>query len=299
MHTRVLSILFSVTLAALLSPVASAQISAPGHIKSVRVTGEVFATTKATGLRTSLAENAEIAQGAVVSTGKDSSVVLVFSNGAVVSLASDTELDVEHFTQDPFDTSFSPSTAKEEPTTSSTHLNLIHGELVSKVVKLNSAKGSDFLVKTPVGAAGIRGTIFRIIYRVDTSTGKASFSLVTLEGRVAVTLASGTVNARPVEVSAHKEIRVSVDVNVDANGVVTVSLPSGATTTVATNTSTSTNQQVAAAADSIAQAVANVVIPVQAPAQPTSPALPAPAPAPVQPTTTIQPINPTVVSPSR
>ena len=294
MHIRLLPLLLLVAFAATLSPIASAQGTAPGHIKSVRATGEVYATAKATGLKTTLTDNAEIAQGSVVSTGKDSSVVLVFSNGAVVSLAAESELDIEQFTQDPFDASFSPSKATAEPTTSSTHLSLIHGELVSKVVKLNTSKGSDFIVKTPVGAAGIRGTVFRIIYHVDTATGKASFSLVTLEGRVAVTLATGSVNVAPVEVSSHKELKVTATVNVDSNGVVTVSLPSGATATLPTNTSTATNQQVAAAAETIAQAVANVVIPAPAPAPATSPA----PPAPVQPTTPIQPINPTVVSPS-
>jgi len=286
--------LLLVGLALALPQRASSQGSAPGQIKAVRVKGEVYSSIKASGAKTALIDDSDISQGAVISTGQNSSVVLVFSNGAMVNLGTDSELDIEQFTQDPFGTSFSPSTAKAEPTTSSTHLNLIHGELVSKVVKLNAAHGSDFVVKTPVGAAGIRGTIFRIIYRIDTSTGKASFSLVTLEGRVAVTLATGTVGAMPVEVSANKELKVTADVNIDSTGNVTVALPSGTATTAATNISTASSQQVAAAAEVIAQAVANVIV---APS-------PLPAAAPSPPATTsqspvIQPINPTVVSPSQ
>ena len=56
---------------------------------------------------------------------------------------------------------------KQEPGTSVTKLNLTRGELVGRVVHLNVDKGSEFTVRTPVGAAGIRGTIFRIIFRPD------------------------------------------------------------------------------------------------------------------------------------
>ena len=47
MHTRLLPLLLLVAFAATLSPIASAQGTAPGHIKSVRATGEVYATAKA------------------------------------------------------------------------------------------------------------------------------------------------------------------------------------------------------------------------------------------------------------
>jgi hypothetical protein len=141
-----------------------------------------------------------------------------------------------------------------------------------------------------VGAAGIRGTVFRIIYRVDAATGTASYSLVALEGRVRVTLATGTVSA-PVDVSAGNEVKVSAKVSVDANGNVTVTTPSGQAATVATKASTATTQEVAASADVIAQAVANVVLPP--PAQQTAPTTTTTTTSP-----TLQPINPTVVSPA-
>jgi hypothetical protein len=56
--------------------------------------------------------------------------------------------------------------------------------LLGKVAHLKQEQGSYFTVQTPVGAAGIRGTTFRIVFR-PTGTGQAfAFSLSTVEGNV-------------------------------------------------------------------------------------------------------------------
>jgi len=265
---------------------AVAQNADAGKIIAARVRGDVSITIKATNVTTPLANNGAVAHGAIVTTAKGSSVVLVFSNGATVNLGSDTALDIEQFTQDPFSTAFNAAAAKVEPSASTTKLKLVHGDLVSKVAKLNAKKGSTFTVATPVGAAGIRGTVFRIVYIPD-GLGHASFKLTTLEGNVVVTLASGTVNAPPVEVAAGKE--VTADVNVDASGNVTVVLPAGTTAPVAATASSDSTAAVAASAADIAQATVNTVIPAAAAAATTSP---------VGQTTPFQPVDTSVVSPS-
>jgi hypothetical protein len=276
---------------------AAAQPQPRGQIKAVRVRGDVFATVKATQVRTAVADNAMITDGTTVTTAKGASVVLVFSNGATINLGTDSALDIDQFTQDAFTTSFNAATITEEPTTSTTRLNLAHGELVSKVAKLHQAGGSSFIVATPVGAAGIRGTTFRIVFIPD-GAGHATFTLTTLEGNVAVTLATGTVNAPAVSVTNGQEVSVAATVTTDAAGNVTATLPSGASTVVATTASAATTQQVTDSAAAIAQAVANVVI---APSPPSSGSV---TPNNTNsntnetPTPAIQPINPTVVSPS-
>ena len=70
--------------------------------------------------------------------------------------------------------------------------------------------GASFEIDSAPG----RGTTFRIVFRPD-GTGKAFFSLTTVEGNVV--LASGTVNL-PSETSVpdNKEVEVVIDVNVDA-----------------------------------------------------------------------------------
>jgi hypothetical protein len=237
-----------------------------GRIVAARVRGTVIATVKATQVETTIVDTGEISQGSTVSTGKDSSVILVFSNGATINLGADALLDIEEFTQDPFTTPFNAADATEEPTSSTTRLNMRRGELVGHVAKLHRAKGSKFDVSTPVGAAGIRGTTFRIVYRPN-GAGHALFTMTTLEGTVEVTIATGSVaTSAPVSVGASTEVTFTAEVTTDGAGNVTVTLPSGASTTVATTASNTTLQQVTEAAQQIAQAVANVVITPAAPA---------------------------------
>jgi hypothetical protein len=270
MHTKLLSwfllLGFSVLLtseaysqgaAAAAAPAAAATQPA-GRIVAARVRGTVTATDKTTTVSRSVADGAEISQGSIVRVEKDSSVVLVFSNGATINLGADSVLDIQQFTQDPFADSFSPADATDEPSTSTTKLKLMRGELVGKVAKLKKAQGSSFAVETPVGAAGIRGTTFRIVFRPD-GNGKAFFSMTTLEGDVEVTLATGSVNA-PVSVTDNKEVVIAdITVTVDAAGQVTVTTPTS-TTLLVVDAPTTTLQQVTAAASTIAEAVANVVI---------------------------------------
>lgn len=260
----------------------AAEAQPAGKIKAVRVIGTVTMTIKETKLTSPVAPSMEISQGAVVTTTSGSSVILAFSNGATVNLGADSQLDIEQFTQDPFGRSVNLAAITQEPTKSTTKLKLTYGELVSKVAKLNAAGGSTFAVSTPVGAAGIRGTTFRIVYRVDSATGRAQFSLATLEGAVAVTLASGAVNTAAVNVTAGTEVAVTG--NIDANGNVTLSFPTG-TVLVATNTSTATTGEITASAEVIASAVAAIVIPPPPPAAKSDPF--------------VEPIKPTVVSPAQ
>ncbi len=291
MHTKILSSLIMLGLLAMFASSASAQQPA-GQIQAARVRGEVSVADKATMMFGPLTDGAAITQGSIVRTGKASSVVLVFSNGASLSLGTDSVLDIEQFTQDPFKSAFDAATATKEPTTSTTRLHLTRGDLTGKVAKLNTGKGSSFNVETPVGAAGIRGTIFRIVYIPD-GNGHATFKLTTLEGRVMVTLATGTVNATPVEVTSGKE--VTAEVRVSASGAVSIILPGGGSTPVATTASSSSLAAVVSDSQVIAQAVANIVIPPPPP-PPTS--NPPPGTGTTTDTTTTTTVNTSIVSPS-
>ena len=110
-------------------------------------------------------------------------MVLAFSNGATTHLGAETELIVEEFLQDPFANAVALRDVTEEPSQSRTRLRLNRGELTGKVAKLKHDKGSTFVVETPVGAAGIRGTTFRIVFTPN-GTGQAFFQLSTVEGNV-------------------------------------------------------------------------------------------------------------------
>ncbi len=182
-----------------------------GKIQAARVRGDVFVTDNVTKVKIPLQDNMVIHQGSVVSTGKGASVVLIFGNGATVSLGTESLLDIQQFIMDPFSSNLDMSKVTEEPSRSATKLNLTHGELVGKVAKLHKDQGSSFSVSTPVGAAGIRGTVFRIVYIPD-GNGKANFSMTTLEGNVEVSPRRlGHGECAPVSVTDNKEITIDVD----------------------------------------------------------------------------------------
>lgn len=121
-----------------------------------------------------------------VVTGQGASVVLVFSNGASTQLGSDTDLVIEEFLQDPFASTIKVAEMTGEPSPSRTKLKLNKGELVGNVKKLKYDQDSSFTIQTPVGAAGIRGTTFRIVFR-PTTNGQAFFTLTTATGQVEFT----------------------------------------------------------------------------------------------------------------
>jgi hypothetical protein len=189
---------------------ATTSTAVHGSIKIARLSGEVFAIDHATGLKTKLSLNSLVSDGQTVETGPDASVVLAFSNGAVVNVKENSTLSVEEFLQNPFSSAFRLRDAMHEPSVSTTRLDLLRGEIVSQVKKLNRDAGSSFTVETPVGAAGIRGTAFLISFHSE--GGTAHFVLSMAEGLIRFLPLHG----HPVEVPAGKEVNASA--SIDSSG---------------------------------------------------------------------------------
>lgn len=231
-----------------------AQGSTAGTIVLSRVQGVVEVTDRATGTRTAAVNGQRISQGYLVTTGREGRVILVFSNGSTVNLGAESILDVETFLQDPFEDELRVADLTDEPSTSTTTLNLTRGELVGSVKKLNTAGGSSFTVQTPAGAAGIRGTTFRIVYR-PSDDGRAFYTMTLLEG--SMNFAAAGVVDQPVVVADLQEIVIDVTVN-ETTGEVTVTVP---TEGIATTTASAADQAtIAAAVQEIAEAVAETVM---------------------------------------
>jgi hypothetical protein len=184
MHHRFLSWVFFCALFAGVALCAQAPTVTGGSelIFVAKKTGTVKMTLN--GAVTDLEKGAKVPQQAKINTLADSSAVLVFSNGATTQLGADTELVIEEYLQNPFTETVKVAAIQDEPSASKTRLSLNRGELVGNVKKLNYDKGSEFTITTPVGAAGIRGTTFRIVYR-PTTNGQAFFNLSTSVGNVA------------------------------------------------------------------------------------------------------------------
>ncbi len=164
------------------APAAPADSMQPGQIIAAKVTGSVTMSVNGAAA-VKLNNNDPVPEHATVNTEDDASVVLVFSNGATTQLGAGTQLVIDQFLQDPFSAAIKVADLDGEPTRSRTKLKLTHGELVGNVKHLKHDQGSTFVVDTPVGAAGIRGTTFRIVFRPN-GTGLAFFSLSTVEGNV-------------------------------------------------------------------------------------------------------------------
>src|SRR5579883_2044572 len=95
-----------------------------GVIKVARIAGEVYAVDHATGLKTRLSLSSLVTQGQAVQTGPNASVVLAFSNGAIVNVKANTVLEIDEFSQNPFADDFRVRDAMHEPSISTTHLEL-------------------------------------------------------------------------------------------------------------------------------------------------------------------------------
>lgn len=129
-------------------------------------------------------------QGATVKTGAGSVATIVFSSGSVVTLRPNTEVEVAKFAQAPFTGSVEK---RVEPSVSETQLVLVKGEAINTVAKLRT--GSEYVMTSPVGAAGVRGTIFIVTYNEDTKTGRIEVTegevVLKFEGKADVVIKAG------------------------------------------------------------------------------------------------------------
>ena len=191
----------------------AAPVRVKGKIIAARVQGHVEAIVAGGAAPRVLHDGDNLTDQTQVVTSPGANVILVFSNGATVNVSEDSTLDIEKFEQDPFGADLNMGDLKKEPGTSTTKLNLAKGELVGKVVHLNVDQGSEFSVQTPVGAAGIRGTTFRIVFR-PAKNGKAFFVVTTAEG---VVVFKG-ITSNQVSIPAGKTVVATFDYTPPATG---------------------------------------------------------------------------------
>jgi len=115
--------------------------------------------------------------GSTVMTGANSEAILLLTSGSLVNLGPDTTLVLSAFWQRDFGASPKKVTdLKEETSPSRVSIQLKTGDLVVDVKKLN--RESSFMIESPVGVAGIRGTQFGL------SANSDSAELAVLEGSV-------------------------------------------------------------------------------------------------------------------
>ena len=124
-------------------------------------------------------------EGHTVKTGPTGKVILLMSNGTVSTIKPNSSLNFKKFKQEKFDPKNKKlSELKGEPSASDTVIDLEIGDMILDVKKLD--KSSNFNVESPVGTAGIRGTV---PYFQVAQTPDGGFQQVTsmLKGEIAFT----------------------------------------------------------------------------------------------------------------
>ena len=102
-----------------------------------------------------------ITEGQTAQVGIGGKLVLLFSNGTITTLQSQTKIKIGVFEQVSFDAGDKKvSDLEGEPSESKVVIDLDWGSLVVKTKKLD--KKSSFDINSPIGTAGIRGTEFQM-----------------------------------------------------------------------------------------------------------------------------------------
>jgi hypothetical protein len=207
----------------------------PGIVVVVSVSGKAQFFENETSSPRSLKKDDTIPNGGTITTGPGSRVDLALSNGALFQIQENSQFSVMEFYQDAYDFVFSNGAivnqadlagyeggeavvlameaSKEawndlasEPTTSTSEFALSEGTMIAYSKKLR--KGSRMNITTPVGVAGVRGTIWRLTVTpiglnqfrgvLDVSSGRVDFgnsegtNSVNVEGGFTMTIVGST-----------------------------------------------------------------------------------------------------------
>jgi hypothetical protein len=175
---------------------------APGTYRAASVKGSAQWFNPKTAETLPLVNDQELVEGAVITTGEGGGLTLVFASGATATIGEKSEVTVSKFEQQTFDAA-SVNYRKGEPSVSATEIKLTKGNVTSRVSKLKAE--SSYVIKTPIGAAGVRGTTFRVSYDVQSKILKVE----TAEGKV-VLLTTANVE---VPVEGGKDVEIKFEVN--------------------------------------------------------------------------------------
>jgi hypothetical protein len=195
---------------------------------------------KMTGVGSALPE------GNVAQAGVGGQIVLLLSNGTVMTLGSQTKLTILEFTQEPFDAAGRKvSDLAAEPSKSNVKLDLDWGSIVVATKKLDRASSLD--IKSPAGSVGIRGTQFQMSQnpgsgvKLDVSESTVAFTPPGAAQPVAVgpgqgldVSAAGVTTPRPISPAAAQNITVTNTAAVQTTGDVSLSAVSDSMTQATT-----------------------------------------------------------------
>lgn len=172
----------------LFSPIAQADVGAT--ILVVSLEGQVSSLSLEDDFKVELDPTAigrKIDEKSILVTGKDGSIGLLFSNGVLITVKPGSRFYLREYAQKAFPPEgiSAPSTLEEEPSQSQLLAHLDFGDLVVKVPKLK--KGSNMILSSPLGTAGIRGTMFQLLAARNPITGDITGGVNLISGDISFT----------------------------------------------------------------------------------------------------------------
>ncbi len=146
-----------------------------------------------------LASGLVFQEGYTVETNLQSTAELILSNGSTLIVSPNTLLEVRTFKQVSSSLIIEGSYQKldKEPSPSVTEIEVKRGKVLGEVRKLNPM--SSYTIKTPVGVARIRGTLYEVGYEED-KKGMATMTVGCVRGSVEATVfasSSGPISVAP------------------------------------------------------------------------------------------------------
>jgi len=204
------------------NPESKAVSPAPILVQKVR--GSVSAVSLRNGESFPLQDGAKLQQGVTIQTGKDSRANLVFSNGAVVAVTSESKLKIIRFEQaGGIDMDLSPihhdgkavagsttrpmGTYDKEPSISYTDLFLVEGTAYARVKKLH--RKSTYHLRTPLGATQVLGTAWRQTNHTSPSELKTVSTVQLHSGSVDFSLINQKPSDKPIKVKPGQQLTIT------------------------------------------------------------------------------------------
>ncbi len=143
---------------------AEAALTRPGQLTVTAVAGEL-SVRAGDNVKPAKADD-RVRVDSRLLTGRRSLATLAFSNGTILELGPDSEMEVEELLQAPFATALQPAEWKVEPSVSRTRLRLVRGEARVTVKRLLSARGSVLAIVIAAGVASVDEGSLRVQVRM-------------------------------------------------------------------------------------------------------------------------------------
>ena len=177
--------------------------------------------------------------GHYAQAGAGGRMVILLSNGTLLTLKERTKMRIGNFEQEPFEPKGRKvSDLEGEPSISQVEIELDWGDLVVKTKKLN--KGSSLIITSATGTAGVRGTEFQISenpgqgMQLDVTESTVAFTppggqtIPVSQGQGVDVSSSGVVAPRPVNPVVAESIAVTNQAATQVSGEISMGAVSDA-----------------------------------------------------------------------